>query len=336
MIRVGFLGTGLIAGNHARQLRAAPGAEIVACHDLDASRSEAFAETYGGTSLNSAYEVIERSDAIYVCTWTAAHPDLVYEVIAAGKPVFCEKPLAVDLVTAQAMAEAVNEAGVVNQVGLVLRHSPAFRWLHSQAQDPAHGSTMSLVFRDDQYLPTQGLYRSTWRADPSLAGAGTLIEHSVHDLDLIRWILGPLESVTCHTAFHHGIDGIEDQATVTLKARSGAHAVLVSVWHDVLSRPSQRRVELFRSGGVFGLEGDWSGPVTWERSDGDKGSLEGPALGVEVQATDGRGQNPDADFIASVTSGLSAYPTFSDALEAHRIVDAAYRSAALDGQPVGL
>ena len=130
MIRVGFLGTGLISENHARQLRAVSGAEIVACHDLDASRSEAFAKTYGGTSLDSSDEVIERSDAIYVCTWTAAHPDLVAQVVAAGKPVFCEKPLAVDLATAQAMAEAVNEAGVVNQVGLVLRHSPAFRWMH--------------------------------------------------------------------------------------------------------------------------------------------------------------------------------------------------------------
>ena len=78
---------------------------------------------------------------------------------------FCEKPLAVNLAAATAMTDAVARAGVTNQVGLVLRHSPSFRWLHHQVSDPAAGPLMNVVFRDDQYLPIQGLYGSTWRAD---------------------------------------------------------------------------------------------------------------------------------------------------------------------------
>jgi predicted dehydrogenase len=47
---------------------------------------------------------------------------------------------------------------------------------------------MNVVFRDDQYLPTQGVYASTWRADAALAGSGVLLEHSIHDLDLLEWL----------------------------------------------------------------------------------------------------------------------------------------------------
>lgn len=336
MIQVGLIGSGLIARSHAHQLYSVAEAEIVACYDTDFERAKSFAEDFGGTARNSADEVIDASDAVYVCTWTSAHPDLVAKVVAAEKPIFCEKPLATTLAAAQQMTDAVRLAGVTNQVGLVLRHSPAFRWLQHQALDQTFGSTMSLVFRDDQYIPIQGMYKSSWRSDPERAGAGTLIEHSVHDLDLITWMLGPIKAVSCHTANHHGITGIEDQATVTLTAESGAHAVLVSVWHDVLTRPSQRRVELFKTGGVFGLEGDWNGPVTAEPAHGESIWVSGGELTQIANGLDGLNTNPDADFIASVIAGESAYPDFSLALQAHRIVDAAYRSAEVAGQPMTL
>src|SRR3712207_8553561 len=51
------------------------------------------------------------------------------------------------------------------------------------------------VFRDDQFFPNQGHYASTWRADVEVAGGGTLLEHSIHDLDVLRWLLGDAERV---------------------------------------------------------------------------------------------------------------------------------------------
>jgi 4-hydroxybenzoate polyprenyltransferase len=50
---------------------------------------------------------------------------------------------------------------------------------------------LTVVFRDDQYLPVRGVYKSSWRGDVARAGAGTLLEHSIHDLDLLEWLLGP-------------------------------------------------------------------------------------------------------------------------------------------------
>ncbi len=343
-LKVGFVGCGLIGRSHARGVRAAGGADIVAVHDIDPARAGAFAAEHGvgpGAVAPSADAVIAAADVIYVCTWTADHPALVEAVAAAGKPVFCEKPLAVDLEAATAMTTAVTRAGVINQVGLVLRNSPSFRWLRHEVTDPAAGPLMNVVFRDDQYLPVQGLYGSTWRADRAKAGAGTLLEHSIHDLDLLRWMMGPIRSVSARMRCLHGLDGIDDQASVLLEAESGAQAALTSVWHDVLSRPSQRRVEVFCQRAVFSLEGDWSGPVGAERQPADGPApapeqLQGPALGAAAEQLDGLGQNPDAAFLDAVRRGQPAYPDFAVALEAHRLADAAYRSAAADGTPVML
>ena len=192
---------------------------------------------------------------------------------------------------------------------------------------------MSVVFRDDQYIPVQGKYGSTWRGDRTLAGSGTLLEHSIHDLDLIDWIIGPIAEVSCVTHNHHGIDGIEDQAMVTLRAESGAHAMLSSTWHDILSRPSQRLVEVFCRDGYFGLEGDWVGPIRHDVTGADRVEARGDAVVDMAAVLDGKGTNPNADFVAAVLEGRPAAPDFATALRAHELADAAYRSAAQGGIP---
>lgn len=335
-LTIGFIGCGLIAAGHARGLTQVPDVEIGPVHDLAGSRAEAFAATAGPPAavVSTTEEVIANSDAVYVCTWTAAHSEAVLATAAAGKPVFCEKPLAIDQASVEAMSAAVAAAGVVNQVGLVLRHSPSFRWLESQLRTEQGGPLMNVVFRNDQYLPTQGLYRSSWRADRAKAGAGALLEHSIHDLDLLSWMMGPIRSVSAHLGFFHQLDGIDDVAAVLLVAESGATATLSSVWHDVLSRPSQRRVEVFRRDMVYTLSGDWNGPVSAEDPSGHVHALDGSALREAAAAGDGRGTNPDADFIEAIRSAGQAYPDFALAARAHRLADAAYRSAADDGLPV--
>ena len=159
----------------------------------------------------------------------------------------------------------------------MLRDSPAFLYLRHLIGRPESGRVMSVVFRDDQYIPIQGMYGSTWRADPAKAGAGTLLEHSIHDLDLLEWLFGDIEAVAAQTGRFHQIAGIEDLAVVTLRYASGAIGTLTSVWHDLLERPSLRRVEVLCERGFFVLEGDVFGPVRWTRPD-DEGSAENLSL----------------------------------------------------------
>ncbi len=339
-LRVGIIGCGLIGRSHATGLRSAPGARIVAVHDLDVDRATRLAEEFSPLGPEAVMagpdEVMAAVDAVYVCTWTSAHPALVADAASAGLAVFCEKPLAKTFDQAREMTAAVAMAGVVNQVGLVLRHSPAFRLLRAMIRRPEVGPIMNVVFRDDQYLPTQGMYGSTWRGDVDKAGGGALLEHSIHDLDLLEWLIGPIADVSARMGAVHGLPGIDDQATVTLTAQSGAQAALVSVWHDVLTRPSQRRVEVFAGKGYFSLEGDWHGPVGYDIAETELGPpnadrLEGHGLVDRCRELGLSGFQPDADFVSSALDRRPASPDFRLALEAHRLADAAYRSAASGG-----
>jgi predicted dehydrogenase len=146
--------------------------------------------------------------------------------------------------------------------------------------------------------------------------------------------MGPIRSVSANLGFVHGLEGIDDQASVLLVAASGAQAVLTSVWHDVLSRGSQRRVEAFCQSGVFTLTHDWRGPVSGELASGPIETLEGRRLADAATGADGLAGSPDAAFIDAVRNGKQAHPGFEVALEAHRLADAAYRSAATGGIPI--
>jgi predicted dehydrogenase len=336
-LRVGFFGAGLIATYHSKSLHVSR-ADVTwsAVHDPDRDRAAQFAAASGAAVATSEAEVFDSSDAVYVCTWTAEHPRLVAEAAARGLAVFCEKPLATSLDAARGMAASVRDAGIVNQVGLVLRHSPAFALARDLVADPATGAVMNVVFRDDQFIPIQGSYRSTWRGDVDKAGAGTLLEHSIHDLDLLSWVIGPVASVSARSASFHAIPGIEDSVAVTLAFAGGAVGTLVSIWHDILDRPSLRRVEVFCERAHIVVENDWFGPVRWIVAGDGEGEreLQGDALIAECEARGLALGNPDALFVAAVESRGAAWPSFSDAVAAHELVDAVYRSAAAGGDAV--
>ena len=339
-IEVGILGAGFIARYHAMQLSLSREPNrIVAVHDPDRSRAEQFCAQEGGRFVDRVEDVVDAAEAVFVCSWTADHLPSVRKVVEAGVPVFCEKPLSTDLASARELVAVVERAGVPNAVGLVLRSSPALLALRELVRDPAVGRVVNVVFRDDQYLPTQGMYGSTWRADVDRAGSGVLLEHSIHDLDVLEWLFGDVESVVARESHVHGLDGIEDSISVLLGMRSGATASLASVWHDVLSRPSQRRMEVFCERALVTLEGDIFGPVRRQDSDGEL-VLDGDEL---IAWLDGRGVplvSAEEQFLAAVRARAGGAPVpavdpnVHHALRAHVLADAVYRSSRGGGLPV--
>jgi predicted dehydrogenase len=349
MTRIGFVGSGLIAWAHGLSLKAlidggVVDATIVAVHDQNERRARGFADTLGGEVVADAAAVAERCDAIWVCTPTAAHRGAVDEALRAGLAVFCEKPLDIDLAHATSMVEAVAAAGNASQSGLVLRSAPVFRELRDLVQGETLGAPMAAVFRDDQYFPIQGTYASQWRADATQAGGGCLIEHSIHDLDILRYCFGDVDSVVARTANHAGHEGIEDLAAVTLSFASGFEAQLASVWHDILSRGSTRRLEVFCREGMVWLDDEFRGPLHIQTSDGtevrpcpsppwvDALPLADDEVGLAVRAY----VEADRAFLDAVTGGRTPEPGLDVALEAHRLVEAAYRSAADGGTAISV
>ena len=281
---------------------------MTAVHDPDAERAKEFAARYGAAVVGEA-ELLDHVDAVYVTTWTSEHPRLVEEAAARGKAVFCEKPLAVNAEIAQRMAECVERAGVPNQVGLVLRFLSPFRFVKHLLADPRAGRVLSVVFRDDQYIPIQGQYGSDWRKDPARAGRGALLEHSIHDLDILSWLLGPVRALSAVVREVHGLPRIDDVAVARLDFESGAVASLTSVWHDILERPSNRRIELFCERLFVAIEGDLVGPVRFQFTGEPEQCLEGAALRDALRAKGDDVANPATAFLSAVREASAPTPT---------------------------
>jgi predicted dehydrogenase len=349
--RIGLIGAGFIGTFHSKAIRGliAAGlvdAEYVAVADLDADRAGEFARAAGVPVVLTDGEALiadERVNTVYVCTPTAQHTDLIVRAAEAGKAIFAEKPLATNLADARRIVAAVERAGVVAQVGLVLRHAPIFTVLRELIQDPALGRPMTAVFHDDQFFPITGHYASDWRKDYATTGGGTLIEHSIHDLNLLAWLLGPVAAVSAQTRNFTGHDRVEDLAVATLEFESGCLATLTSTWHHVLSRRSTRLLEIIFERGLFRAEHDFQGPIRYETaaSGGPRVLSEDEVrrryleiVGLSDAAAEaalGRWTFEDLFFLRAVAGGGLPWPDLRVALYAHVLVDAVYRSAALGG-----
>ncbi len=343
---VGLIGCGFIGRFHSRNLRGSLRSELVpgeyaALCDREVSRADAFAAITGvRTTTAEAADVFAKPglNSVYICTETSEHPDLVVEAARRGLNVFCEKPLAKTLPEVQRMVDAVEAAGVVNQVGLVLRYSPVFTVLKDMMAAPDLGPLLTAHLRDDQFFPTRGHYASAWRGDFERAGGGTLIEHSIHDVDLFRWLFGDITAVRCHTRVTSGHDRVEDVAMATFQHEGGHQTSLSSVWHQLDERPSTRHLEVFFEGGYFATDHDFIGPIRYQLRTGAMQTLNedevferycGLASLEGEEANLARlGMYEDLSFLRCVHEGRPAFPDFRTALRAHEVVDACYRSAA--------
>jgi predicted dehydrogenase len=336
---IGLVGTGLMGNHHQWVLQrlAAAGlidAELTCVFDEDPVRA---AES-GLPVTDSLATLVAAVDVVWVTTWTAGHLAPCTAAAAAGKPVFVEKPLAPTLAECEQLAEVLRT--VPHQVGLVLRHAPAYRWIADAVASGRFGRPMGAFFRDDQKFPLGEPYNSTWRADVSRAGGGTLIEHSVHDVDVLAWVLGAPTAVSAQMSNFAGVPGIEDMAQVRMEFPGGASAGLLSVWHRVANRTTARRLEVFCEDGVLWMDGE-VGPVHVETNAGVE-SVEVPMpatldpLGLDEVpetwrvAAAGLALQAKA-FLDGLDAGRPGWPSVDDALIAHRAVDAAYRSAESGG-----
>jgi predicted dehydrogenase len=353
-LNVGLIGCGFIGRFHSAAIR------NVARHsdldvnyqgvcDLDEKRARSFAEVAEVPFVTTSPDELIASadiDVVYICLPTSEHKRLVLSAAQHGKHVFCEKPLSTDFASVEEMVRAVDESAILAGVGLVLRHSPVLSVLKSLMDDPTLGRLMAIVFRDDQFFPIQGHYSSDWRADKGRAGAGTLLEHSIHDVDVLRWLAGDIVAVRGSTRNFAGHEGIEDLAMARFDFENGAQADLVSVWHNVLGRPSTRRIEVFMENAVFTTDHDFLGPITVQAhaktreviSEEDVRVRYLEAVGMrDSDYSDGLGYSfEDYFFLKSVIAGERPFPDFHVALEAHRVVDAVYRSAEAGGEIVTL
>jgi predicted dehydrogenase len=345
-IGVGMIGAGMIGQGHAYALRLlAEDGEVrpVAVTDFSAEAVESARAICPFERVAAdAQAVIDDPDveAVVIVTPTTTHRDLVRAAVAAGKPLLCEKPLATQFDIVREMCALVASSGLTAQVGFHSRFHPLINELVRLVTSNELGAPMGYTLRDDQYWPTGDIVpgHSSWRSQRDHAGGGALLEHSIHSADILTWLFGPAANVYARTRNVFGYD-VEDTAVCTIEHASGVIGTLISIFNGVRGR-EERRLEVFFERGAVEVTTDFlvgarEDGFLVQRPDQEPDRLDVGALRDRHFETAGIDRRdffvylyPAARaFVHSVREKQPAAPTFADALAAHALVDAAYRSA---------
>lgn len=346
-LRLGIIGAGLNGETHAVMLHQIATAwpdrvHLTAVADIDPARTQRMREQYGFRNVFASADELLRSgeaNAVFICTPTKFHHDSVILAAQQGLHIFCEKPLAMSYSEGRAMVEAVEAAGVRAQIGLVLRFSPVYTVMRDLLAQPDAADPMAIVFRDDQCFPTRGLHHTSWRNDRDLTAGGTLIEHGVHDLDLLVWMFGPMRRLRAWEQNRFGHPGVEDFVSIEIELESGLRAQLVNVWHDMLQRPSNRRLEIFCRRGFVASEHDMFGEIEVQWADAAKTTISGSEVFERFKATLRSKPSEFGDwfampyftqdlaFVEALLADRAPEPDLGLGLEAQRLAEAVYAAA---------
>jgi 1,5-anhydro-D-fructose reductase (1,5-anhydro-D-mannitol-forming) len=194
-----LVGTATLADiSIAPAVTADPDSRLAAVLSRDLDRAKTFAEKHCVTTAYADYDAMLADpgvDVVYIASPNALHADQTIAALMAGKHVLVEKPMALTRADAQAMVDAAESAGRALGVGFHLRHKATARAGHDAV---AAGRLGAVFYAEMSVGAGKGLYPyDTWRADPALAGGGSLLHQGTHAVDLAAFLCGqPIVEVT--------------------------------------------------------------------------------------------------------------------------------------------
>jgi predicted dehydrogenase len=229
-LRVGIAGCGAISRNHLEAFRAIDDVRIVGVCDVDLDRARATAAAWDiPAAVATVGELLDLGlDLVSVCTPHPTHEDVVVQAAESGVHVLCEKPIAIDLASAQRMVAACEQADVLLGVLFQRRFWPAAQRIRAAINDgtlgaPVLGQCSVMLHREPEYC-SRDAWRGTWASD----GGGVLMTQAIHYIDLLQWFMGDVAEVygKINTYRHGAYIEVEDSATAVITFASGAMATL--------------------------------------------------------------------------------------------------------------
>src|SRR3954466_4676885 len=291
----GFVGCGMIAEFHTKAINEIKGARVVAAFDQFEASAVKIAKLAGGDC--KVYNDIDQMlanpevDVVCVCTPSGAHMDPAVQAARAGKHVVVEKPLEITLPRCDAIIAACQEAGVRLCTIFPSRFTPANLALKA-AIDTGRFGRLTLGDTYVKWWRTQEYYDSGgWRGTWDLDGGGALMNQAIHNVDLLQWLMGDVDTVQALTAtlVHERIE-VEDTAVAALRFKNGALGVIEAV--TAASPGLLKRTEIHGEHGSARVEQDditlWTFAA---EADGDAKIVEAmkKATGFTAGASDPRG-----------------------------------------------
>ena len=320
-IKVGIIGAGYIGAVHGALLARDERVRVTAVSDMLADRAERLARSTGAEIAGTAEELIEGVEAVYITTPNTRHTALALAGIAAGKHVFCEKPMATSLAEARDILGAASGSKAVFQVAHNRRFAPVYATLKRQLQEsgPPHSAHVKMNRGE--------LINPAWVGDPEVTG-GFLFETTIHMFDMMRFLFGEVASIDAAGSSHEYPE--LDDFSALLRFESGLHATLASSADASWLFPFER-IEVFCHHRTFTTREMES--IT--HSDG----LDGRHFTQTMQQLSkeekwGYAQEDQA-FVASIAEGAPVAVTALDGFKSVELVDACYR-AVRSGERVSL
>ncbi len=221
--RIAVVGAGRIARNHYDAIAKVEGLELTAVCDVDAERAREAGEAQGVPWFRSYEEMLAQApcDIVAVATPSGLHPRHGILAAHAGKHVVCEKPMAITLSAADELVQACDDAGVqlfvVKQNRLNATIQLLKRAIDKQRFGRIYMANCTVRWARPQEYYDSAPWRGTWEFD-----GGAFMNQASHYVDLIQWLVGPVESVIAKTATLARRIETEDSGIAILKFRSGA------------------------------------------------------------------------------------------------------------------
>jgi UDP-N-acetyl-2-amino-2-deoxyglucuronate dehydrogenase len=225
--RVGLVGCGRISKNHFDALRKVDGLTLAAVADIDGDRARRAGEEQGVPAFASLDEMLRSGDVdvVAICTPSGIHSAQGSTAARAGKHVVTEKPMSLSLAQADELVRACDEAGVQLFVVKQNRLNPPIQLLKRAVDKGRFGriymANVTVRWQRPQEYYDAEPWRGTWEFD-----GGAIMNQASHYVDLMQWLVGPVESISAKTATQARRIEAEDSGIGILKFRSGALGVI--------------------------------------------------------------------------------------------------------------
>lgn len=335
ILNVGIVGAGLIGGKRADAIRVlgergATASRVVAIHDPNLFRAEAFAKKYDVVMFRTWEELVKSPeiDVVIVAVPNAFAAKIAIAALRAGKHVLCEKPLGITPRESRLILAASRHSHRLVKAGFNHRFHPAI----ARAKELFdRGAIGKLVFIRGRYgHGGRAGMENEWRFNRKISGGGELLDQGVHLIDLMRWFGGDFENAygvvdTKVWKSKKWKPNVEDNAFAILKNRDVTASLHASVtnWGNIFS------LEIFGDKGYLIVEGlgRWYGVETLKF--GKRKPLHGDVV-LKTWTFPGADKSWEAEwknFVSAIRGAAKLNGSGEDGLRANEIVEALYQSS---------